>query len=25
MMDYCIEHKDMTLMDVIQNALGAEK
>jgi hypothetical protein len=25
MMDYCIEHRDMTLMDVIQNALGAEK
>jgi len=25
MMDYCIEHKGMTLMDVIKNALGAEK
>jgi integrase len=25
MMDYCVEHRDMTLMDVIQNALGAEK
>src|SRR5215467_3014243 len=25
MMDYCIEHKDTTLMNVIKNALGAEK
>ena len=25
MMDYCIEHKDMTLMDIIKNALGPEK
>ena len=25
MMDYCIEHKDMKLMEAIKNALGAKK
>jgi hypothetical protein len=24
-MDYCIEHKEMNLMEAIKNALGAEK